>query len=236
MRFHDDMSYVGSELVKRGLVRAVPYSIRLDRYFTDEQKKANREYAESHTSEEWGARCDETRKCIAAENFKLMEYLKSFFKFGQYDKGIGYSDCDLWFWCNDLYNTTNGRESGRDYSYITLTFTNEDNYEANELVYEAIKKLLADYPADNIQAIFQYAQIEIPENVEQEAERICKAGEGTFVMYNGYLTGRLKKYDESTMVHDENLKGKYIFKRKNAKRYVYVLNPLDVCTGIRVGE
>jgi len=52
MEFCDDMSYVDKSLVERGLIRAVPYQIRLDRFFTKKEMEENLAYAESHSEDE----------------------------------------------------------------------------------------------------------------------------------------------------------------------------------------
>lgn len=225
MRFHDDMTYIKQELVDRGLMRIVPYQIRLDRFFLREETAANKAYAESHNNAEWSVRCDEMQKRIATENLALMEFLEKYFTFGQYKEPYNYrdkKDYTFWFWCNDLYNTTNGRKTGRDYSYITLSLEKKEDVEENKRVFAKLKELLANYPAKNIQAIFQYSQVEVTDKVKDEAERIFNLCEGKFINY-GHLTGRLERY-----------KGGYIFKKKNAKKYAYRITPMDICVNVVV--
>lgn len=216
MNYHDDMSHVNKEFLEKGLLKAVPYSIRLDRYFTEEEKAENRACAEKCTREEWNKRCDELRTEIAAENHELMKVLSAKLKIGGYDDSC--KDYDLWFWCNDLYDTTSGKQSGRDYSYITLTFEDKNDYAKNEQIVILIKIILAEYPAKNIQAIFQYSSIENTEIIEKEAERIYQQNIGKFVRW-GCSIGRLEKYN-----------GEYCFKKKGAKRYGYIMKPSTVCS------
>lgn len=221
MKFHDDMNRLNNTLIEKGFLKVVPCSIRLDRYFTEEEKANNKAFADSHNDNEWTKRCDETRERIANENIKLMEYLKQYFTFGQYDKEYT-DDYDFWFWCNSLYNTTNGRLTGRDYSYITLTLKDKNNFEENERVFVKAKELIKNYPAKNIQAIFQYSQIEMKENIEKEAKRIFDECNGKFVQY-GSFTGKLGMKD-----------GKYFFRKKNAKKYFYWVEPVDICVNVNV--
>ena len=172
----------------------------------------------------WSKRCDEARQHIAAENLALMEFLEKHFTFGQYKEYRDYKDrkdYTFWFWCNDPYNSTNGRLSGRDYSYITLSLDKEGDIEENQRIFAKLKELLTDYPAKNIQAIFQYSQVEITDAVKEEAERIFKACEGKFINYGHFLTGKLEQ-DESG----------YIFRKKNAKKYFYRISPMDICTNV----
>lgn len=216
MKIQEDMSFVETSFVDRGLMRVIPHSICFDRYFTEEEMAENREYSYSHSREEWDIKREETRRKIAEENHKLMEYLKQFYKLGQYDE-----DCDdyvLWFWCNVLCNTTNGKQSGRDYSYVTLTFNKDNGYEANIKICEEIRKILVNYEAHNIRAIIQYSQAEINESVEAEAERIYKEHIGKYITY-GATTGKLEKRN-----------GEYLFKKKYAKKYAYRLRPIDICS------
>ena len=224
MKFYDDMGYINQNSVDKGLVRVVPYQIRLDRYFTDEEQAANRAYAESHNNEEWSAHCDATREKIAAENLALMEFLEKHFTFGQFKTPYNFKDDDytFWFYCNDLYNTTCGRLSGRDYSYITLSLDKKGDEKEKERIFAKVKELLADYPAKNIQAIFQYSQVENTDSVKEEAERIFKECEGKFVNYDGMI-GKLERHD-----------GEYIFKKKYAKAYGYRVSPMNICTSVNI--
>lgn len=215
MKFTDDMSYINKDLVNRGLAMVVPYSIRLDRYFSDEQKAENARFHAEHTEAEWNARCDEMRKRIAESNVAIMERIKERIKIGQYEKDYP-KDYVLWFWCNCF--DCKGEISGRDYSYITLTFRDRSDYAANEKVYEIIKEILNDCPVDNVQAIFQYESICLDDKIEEEAERFFKDNEGKFVLYCGYAIGKIFKNDSG-----------YYFRKKNAKKYVYDFSPLDIC-------
>lgn len=226
MKFHDDMSYTNKTLADRGLVKIVPFQIRLDRFFTEEEKSESRAFADRYglNSEEWKARCDEIQQKIANENLALMDFLEKHYTFGQYKEPYHYGDkkdYTFWFWCNDLYNTTNRRLSGRDYSDIHLSLEKE-NIEENERIFAEVKKLLEDYPAKNIQAIFQYSQVENADVIKEEAERIFKACEGKFINYL-YSTGKLQRYEDG-----------YIFKKKNAKKYGYRVTPMEICVNVIV--
>ena len=46
MRYLDDVSYVNQSMIERGRACAVPYMLRIDRFFTDEEKAANLALAE----------------------------------------------------------------------------------------------------------------------------------------------------------------------------------------------
>lgn len=220
MRMLDDMSYTNPDLIERGLMVAVPFQVRLDRYFTDEEKAANKAYAETHTDEEWVARCDEIREALAAEIIKVLDLLEQHFTIGQY-KNNGYgNDYDLWFWCNSLYTTTSGRLTGNDYSYVTLSIFADKSAENGNRIFNEIRELLADYDAPNVQAIFQYSQNEIEPAIEAEAKRIFESCKGKFIKYDSY-TGKL----------DWNESVGYTFKKKHG-RTLYKVDAFDVCTRV----
>lgn len=224
MEFCDDMSYVDKSLVERGLIRAVPYQIRLDRFFTKKEMEENLAYAESHSEDERLRKCDEMCQKIAAENIALLEFIEKYFTISPYKGVHSYRDIikdyTFYFWCNDLYNTTGGRLTGKDYSYVTLTLEKKDAVEENELIFEQLKKMFVDYPAKNIQAIFQYEEVENKDAVVKEAERIYKSCEGKFIKYL-YSIGKLERYE-----------GGYIFKKKYAKQYAYRVSPIEICANV----
>ena len=214
MKFTDDMSCIDKNLVDRGLAMAVPYSIRFDRYFSDEQMAENAIFYAEHTEAEWNASCEETRKRIAESNIAIMGRIKERIKIGQYEKDYP-EDYVLWFWC-DCFDREG--DSVCDYSHITLTFRNRSDYKENEKVCGIVKEILNDCQVDNVQAIFQYGNIYIDEKIEEEAERFFKGNEGKFVLYKGYVIGKIFKNDNG-----------YYFRKKNAKKYAYKFSPLDIC-------
>lgn len=228
MIFKDDISYIQSSmpLVERGLLRVAPYQIRIDRYFTEEEMAENRRIAATYDRPDgsrdnagWSAHCEETRQRIAAEVESLMTYLENHFTFGQYK--VPYpDDYDFWFWCNDLYNTTNKQQSGRDMSYITLSLDKENDVDKNEAIFNKVKRLIENYPAKNIQAHFQYTTVKNNAAIEAEAERIFSLCDGKFINY-GRVVGKLGKKD-----------GRYIFKKKNAKKYFYYIDAMDICANV----
>lgn len=220
MKIQNDMSYTNSDLIERGLMVAVPFQVRLDRYFTEAEREANQAYAKSHTDEDWAARCDKTREYLASEIVKILDLLEQHFTIGQY-KNNGYgNDYDLWFWCNSLYTTTSGRLTGNDYSYVTLSIFNDKSAENGNRIFDEIRELLADYDAKNIQAIFQYSQEEIEPEIEAEAKRIFEFCKGKYIKYGSY-NGKL----------DWNESVGYTFRKKHG-RTLYKIDAFDICTRI----
>lgn len=216
MKISNDMGYVNGYNVARGLIRAVPFQVRLDRYFTEEEMTENRAVAELlGLGPEWSARCEKFADRIGKTIHEVVDRLAEKYRIGQYTPGVG-SDCDLWFWCNCEFK--NG-EHRRKYDYVTLSFMHDDvNVDEHFRIFNELREILAEWDAPNVQAIFQFAEMQIPENVEREAERIYTENDGKFCVLSGFTVGRLGR--------DEN---GYFFKKKGAKRYGYRLTSFDVC-------
>lgn len=217
MRIHEDNSYINNKLIAGGLMRKIPHSIRLDVGYTEEQKAANRAYAEKVglNSQEWKDSCEAARQRQAEENLKIVEYLSEHLTVGAF-RMENLDDCDLWFWCNDLYNTRHDGRSGRDYSYVTLSFVRDDAEQNLENCRRAME-LLAVYPCDLMQATIQWSQEERKENTTRVAEKIFQTYAGRFVKL-GNTEGKIEKWDNG-----------YIFKKKYSKKYAYRLTPLEIC-------
>lgn len=224
MRLHNDMSYTSPDLIQRGLVSAVPFQVRLTPFYNEEEKNANVAFYQSHTEEEREVRRNEAREHIGAEIVKIVDLLAEHFTIGQYkDRGGNYPNYDLWFWCNDLYNTTCGKKSGRDYSYVTLTICNDKSAENGNRIFDAIRELLADYDAPNVEAFFQYSQVSNESAVEAEAKRIYEACAGKYIKYAGLCIGKL----------DYSEKYGYTFRKKHAKK-VNLIDAFDICVNVEV--
>lgn len=156
----------------------------------------------------------------AAANVALMEKLARIFRVYQYDKSIPkYSnEYDLFFWCNDLYFTTGGKETGRDMSYITLTVNDKNSIERRFEVFKQLRAILDEYSDDRISATFDYTSKSIPEAEEAEAKRIFAECDGKKCVYAG-MVGRLT-LDE----------GGYVFQKLRVRKYIYRLTASAVCS------
>ena len=221
MLIHNDLSYINQDLIQRGLMTKVPHSIRLDSFCSDKQKLENTEFIRTHTKEECQEMFKNRRLQVASEIYQIVKMLSKHYDIGQFeDAGKDTENYDLWFWCNDLYFLTNGKESGRDYSYVTLTIWHEDDIENSERIFKEIKTILSDYSSQNVQAYFQYSQIENKENIEAEALRIFSNVQGLFINYGRHI-GKIENYN-----------GEYIFKKKYSKKIYYKISPLDICMNV----
>lgn len=177
MFIQNDLSYVKQEFIDRGFARLVPYAIRLDRYFTDEQKESNRAYAEEVgiNSKEWKEHCEFVRQRVAEDNIKALRAICTEYNLGQFIPEDRKS-FQFWFWCNDLANTVRDGRTGRDYSYVTLSMDDKLCYycsETKEEIFANCKKILGDLPTSSNQAIFQYSS-------EYDTDAIRKAAIDVF--------------------------------------------------------
>ena len=219
MRHSRDMTYVDQSMVERGLARVVPRSIRIDRYFSEEEQAANvaaaRALRDAGKMNEWGERCDEMAKRIGEEVVALLSEIEKRYTIAQYRQPYHYHDKkteDFWFWCNI-------HDGEPDFSYVTLNFWKERTADEKQAIIDEIERFLDGYPARNIQAYIQYETVCDDEACKREAERIYNESKGKFVTY-GMTQGRLFKDDQS---------GAYYFRRKHARKYYSHMSAVEVC-------
>ena len=104
---------------------------------------------------------------------------------------------------------------------MTLTICNDKSAENGKRIFDAIRELLADYDAQNVEVIFQYSQVEIPGAFEAEAKRIYDACAGKYIQYAGVYTGKLEYSGEHG----------YLFHKKYAKKSKNI-NAYDICVNV----
>ena len=128
MRVWHDRSYLGDsddEYISRGYAEDDIYCVRITFEYTEEEQENGR-IAKTMTPERWAVHCDKAMQRKSAYIFPVIDAVAKAFVCYQYDKAHGPKydspDWELFFWCNDFSNTSNGRLSGRDYSYIRLNF------------------------------------------------------------------------------------------------------------------
>lgn len=125
---HDKTYITDSEmfLLERGYAVEDLHSFRIEFRYTEDEMKANKEYADQYSQDEWTTECIKWGIERSHEIQPVMEAIAEKFVCYQYepDCPIPYrsTDWELYFWCGDLYNKTDGKESGRDFSYFTLSF------------------------------------------------------------------------------------------------------------------
>jgi hypothetical protein len=215
MRIKEDYSYLSEtekKAIAEGLAKLYIYSIRLDRFFTEEEQAENARQAQALTREQWAQRCDKIAQEIGAQNTEAMTALLKHFEIGQYSADFS-GDGDFWFWCNC--------NNGRKLDYITLTTQGATAEEKNAKA-EKARAVLETVNTKNNIAYLQYAteldQIKLDKIAEEYTEKTA----GAFVKYAGMI-GKIKRIDEST-----NNGKKWAFMKKGAKTRGYYLTAWNI--------
>lgn len=204
--------------VANGLALMVPFNIRIDRYFSDEEKAANAATANELlkiSNDAYNAHCEEIRKTIAAKVDKLLVVVEENFTIGQlHDDGGRYPNYDLWFWCNC-----------GDHSYVTLNFLPHyrgadteklaEDAKRIEALYLKAAEILESYDEPNLSATFWFHTVDLPQEIEKKAkEKSVELAAAKWVK----LDGMIGKF---TINED----GGYCFRKKNARKYYYRVDP-----------
>ena len=134
MNLWHDKSYIapsGPEWVERGYAMYDVHSVRFQFVYTEEQKEANRC---AHTVADEGQALVMAAEARNSVMNPLMDAIAQNFVCYQYEdtEPAPFRSCqwDLFFWCNDFSSTLHGYGlSGRDYSYFTLTFNENQTVE-----------------------------------------------------------------------------------------------------------
>ena len=216
MRIKEDYSYLSEnekKAIAEGIAKLYIYSIRLDRFFTEEEQTENTRQAETLTREQWAQRCDEIAQKIGAQNAEAMTELLKHFEIGQYSVNFS-GDGDFWFWCNC-------NNSGRKLDYITLT-TQGATIEEKNAKAEKARAILETVNTKNNIAHLQYASELDQTKLDKIAEEYTEKTAGAFVKYAGMI-GKIKRIDEST-----NNGKKWAFMKKGAKTRGYYLNAWNI--------
>lgn len=152
----------------------------------------------------------------------VMEALAAELACYQYDPELEYTfdspDWDLFFWCNDLYMTTGGKLSGRDYSYFTLTFNEAHLPEGRKKVCAFTLQLLKDKFGDspNLSVTVQYTATLDEKKIRQAAEQMLPNLLKRKCVYRE-MTGRIKQTSAGVF-----------FMKKHAKSRGYLLSPASI--------
>lgn len=198
-----DESYVSQldqKAIKKGFAELGVHSLRIIRYYTEEQKQANSALFDRLSKEEWAKNCEDSSREVAAKIEHLVDAISEQDMVYQYkDKSVDYrnDDWDWFFW---------GSEE-RD--YVTLsTNKKRPNHQQLEDVQRALE-LIRSLSIDGIQVIVQHTTVYDEKRVAEQVERYCRTHQGRFIEWGG-MVGKIVLYQEQ-----------YYFKKKNAKKYGY---------------
>ena len=174
------------------------------------------------TPEQWSFHCDEAMPRKSAYIFPVMEAVAKAFVCYQYDKAYepkyDSPDWELFFWCNDFSNTSNGKLSGRDYSYIRLNFNDLHDAARHKEICNRLLLFLTEHfsELDNLSVAVQHRTRFFEEKIDREAKELAKRFGG--------MKYRYKNMDGSLFCTERGL----IFMKKRARSHGYMLSPRQI--------
>lgn len=150
MRIWHDRSYIGEDsklLIERGFAAEDLYSLRLSFNYTEEERAEYRRFVETHTAEERNADNAKEARRRSDAIYEVVKAVAKEFVCYQFDHELEmrYDDArwDLFFWCNNFHNTMHGYGlTGRDYSYVTLTFNERHSPAQRQAVCDRVLELI----------------------------------------------------------------------------------------------
>ena len=227
--FFDERVYnniYDESLLNCGLAKKEIRGLSFDRFYTEQEMQANREYNASIAGDFrlWAQHCDKIKKAVAEALYLIIEMLNSKFSIGQYrnDGGKKLSDWEMWFWCNsDGINGVTGTHeiNGRkcDLSHFTLSFENK------EIVPYVLAALEQYEYSDYMHGVKCTVIYEINEEKET-VSRICRAfAEAEITSPFHSNKGRFYACGNEEMRLYKRNNGGYAFKRKHERSY-YLLD------------
>lgn len=185
----DRESYVNVERVSRGLAHIAPNEARLT--FKD-----------------------------ADNGRRLMEALARDFSIYQWTDGVAYDEnYELFFWCNDLYNTMGHNHGGRDLRQISLKPNSKKSISDQAEIYDRLRAFLAAWEDGGDGSVyFTWHSVDDAATIKSMAERILASiKQGCFVLWHG-MKGRIK------FSHEYG----YYFMKAGARRNGYLLDWLKI--------
>ena len=196
------------------------HSVRFQFVYTEEQKKANRR---AHTAADEGqalVMAAEVRNSIMEP---VMDAIAQNFVCYQYEDTepapFGSCQWDLFFWCNDFSNTLHGCGlSGRDYSYFTLSFNENQTVEKRAEVCWRLLQFLEHRCRKNrnLDAAVQYSIWYDHEKIEKDADRMKCLLAGCSCTYSS---------KDGKFLFDNGI---FCFRPKYAKRQLYRVSDSEV--------
>lgn len=187
MRIWHDHSYVGSTnqlLIQSGFAKDDIYSIRLSFSYTKEEQAAYRERIKVQSALERNRDVAREAQRRSDAILAVVKSIAEHFICYQFDKdaNVAYGEkWDLFFWCNDFYNTAQEfKLSGRDYSYVTLTLNDRCSVADRQALCARVLDLLTSQFSthSNLDVAVQHSvwldQERIDETVEQALPRLME--------------------------------------------------------------
>lgn len=222
------------ELMRHGYAEEDYHSIRLYFEYTEQQKQENRMRAESCDNAKWSEICKDSALMRSRYMERVIDKIVSAFSvynFSADDVPYDSGGWDLYFWCNDFFNTCSGTGlRGNDYSYMTLTFNKRQNLSHRmdfcTRFLEFVEKEFSDL--ENLRIDIQYDTMVYEKEIEKSAAALVDSLAGKRLTMDGTFhqsmfgfglkgDGRLVKSD-----------GKLYWMKKYAKNRGYLMSPIDI--------
>lgn len=227
MIIYHDKSYLNFalDLIAHGYATEVLHSIRFRFEYTDAEKELNREERPKIDLLPAAERNDFFCKAALLRSnalFPVMDAISRTFVCYQYadDTRIPYDsdEWELFFWCNDLYISTNGGLSGRDYSYFTLSFNDRMTQMKRMELCNRLVDFLAKNFSDNehLCVAVQYGITYAEQKLKNDAQSVAAEWNGRKCMYQGMI-GKIVCTETGAF-----------FKKKYAKNKGYMLMDIDI--------
>lgn len=164
-----------------------------------------------------------------AGNTRLMDAIAQRFVVYQYndpEKKIPYDEgYDFFFWCNDKFFTTNGREHGNDMEYFTLSTNDKRPFARQMEDYAKLRQFIADWTEEARHACFTWTVKDDDAAVSAEARRVLASiTPGETVEYRG-MRGKLRR-----------IGGDWVFVKLRVKKSGYRLKLGDICDIRKIGK
>ena len=211
IKINKDMSYLSQrdlKAIENGIATLSVHSINLDRFYTEEQKEQNRQFADTYSREEWSKYCVEVAEKFARKMESIVSELAKHFTIYQYKN------------CNVAYSSTEWElfhyrsESG---DYVQLNPNRHKPLKEQLKDIEKAINIIQSLEVENVAARIQYKASYDDLKVSEIAKNVCEKFVDTFINYGGYI-GKIK-----VIARDgENLR--YAFYKKGAKKNCYQLN------------
>ena len=223
MNLWHDKSYIapsGPEWIERGYAMYDVHSVRFQFVYTEEQKEANRC---AHTVADEGQALVMAAEARNSVMNPLMDAIAQNFVCYQYEdtEPAPFKNCqwDLFFWCNDFSSTLHGYGlSGRDYSYFTLSFNENQTVEKRAEVCWRLLQFLEHRCRKNrnLDVAVQHSLWYDHEKIKKDADRMKYLLAGCSCTYGS---------KDGKFLFDDGI---FCFRPKYAKRQLYRVSDSEV--------
>ena len=212
------------ELMRHGYAEEDYHSIRLSFEYTEQQKQENRMRAESCDNARWSEICKDSALMRSRYMERVIDKIVSAFSvynFSADDVPYDSDGWDLYFWCNDFFNTCSGTGLRGNLSHRMDLCTR---------FLELVEKEFSDL--ENLRIDIQYGAMVYEKEIEKSAAALVDSLDGKRFTMDGTFhqsmfgfglkgDGRLVKSD-----------GKLYWMKKYAKNRGYLMSPIDI---LRIG-